>query len=113
MADDASIATDDAAIDAFPPKQPVPKSKTDIDLSKLGPGQAEEASPTTDQAEKMITPPTDGAEDDSPPLDELEERLPPMDEATRRAEENRKAKMRALMWAEGGSDDDAEMFDGY
>ena len=112
--DDASIATDDTAIDAFPPKQPVPKSKTDIDLSKLGPGQAEEASPAAiDDAEKMITPPTDRAADDSPSLDELEERLPPMDEATRRAEENRKAKMRALMWAEGGSDDDAEMFDGY
>lgn len=111
--DDASIATDDAAIDAFPPKQPVPKSKTDIDLSRLGPGQAEEIIPPVDKNGQMVTPPTDGADDDSPSVDEIEERLPPVDEATRRAEENRKAKMRALMWAEGGSDDDAGMYEGY
>lgn len=114
--DNVSIATDDAAIDVFPPKQPVPKSKTNVDLSRLGPGQAEEAGPTIGKADKMITPPIDEDEADenlsSSPIDDPDERLPPMDEATRRAEENRKAKMRALMWAEGGSDDDA-MFDTY
>ena len=131
--DDASIATDDAAIDAFPPKKPLPQSQTDVDLSKLGPGQAEEVTPTIDKADKVtlpvdeaeevirtidkadkITPPVDEADEDSPSVDEIEEFLPPMDEATRRAEENRKAKMRALMWAEGGSDDESEgLFDAY
>ena len=113
--DAASIATDDAAIDAFPPKQPVPKSKTDIDLSKLGPGQAEETTTNPAAAQlHTITPPADDDDvvSDSPSVDELEDSLPPIDEVARRAEENRKAKMRAMMWAEGKSDDEA-MFDGY
>ena len=63
---------EEEAIDDYPPK-PLPKSRSNIDLSKLGPGQA----------------------------------TPPVDEAARRAEENRKAKLRALAWAadEEGSED--------
>ena len=73
ISSDNPTDSDDAeAIDDYPPK-PLPKSRSDIDLSKLGPGQA----------------------------------TPPMDEAARRAQENRKAKLRALAWAAGeeGSED--------
>ena len=111
--DDASITTDDAAVDAFPPKQPVPRSKTDTHLSKLGPGQAEEAAVPVGEPHESRTM-TSGADEDSPSLDELDEFLPPIDEAARRAEENRKAKMRALMWAEGRSDEESDaVFDAY
>ena len=72
ISSDNPLDSDAEAIDDYPPK-PLPKSRSDVDLSKLGPGQA----------------------------------TPPMDEASRRAEENRKAKLRALAWAAGeaGSED--------
>lgn len=74
--DEPSSEAEDEAIDDYPPK-PLPKSRSGVDLSKLGPGQA----------------------------------TPPMDEAAARAEENRKAKLRALAWAagEGGSDAEVDM----
>ena len=67
ISSDSPLDSDaEEAIDDYPPK-PLPKSRSDVDLSKLGPGQA----------------------------------MPPVDEAARRAEENRKAKLRALAWAAG------------
>lgn len=75
-----SISSSDnaGAIDEFPP-DPLPESHSSVDLSKLGPGQADT----------------------------------PMDEAARRAEENRKAKLRALAWAAGDGEDSDDMIDAY
>ena len=112
----ASRANNTSPIDAFPPKQPVPKSSTDIDLSRLGPGQAEEtninANAAINQLDDVTTPEEADMSSDPPELEELEKSMPPIDEAARRAEENRKAKMRALMWAEGRENDEG-VEDGY
>ena len=66
-------------IDDYPP-EPLPKSRSDVDLSKVGPGQA-----------------------DAP--------KPAVDEAVLRAEENRKAKLRALAWADGDGEISDDMID--
>ena len=70
---------DAEAIDDYPP-EPLPKSRSDVDLSKVGPGQA-----------------------DAP--------KPAVDEAVLRAEENRKAKLRALAWADGDGEISDDMID--
>ena len=69
------------AIDDYPP-EPLPKSRSDVDLSKVGPGQA-----------------------DAP--------KPAVDEAALRAEENRKAKLRALAWADEDGELSDDMIDAY
>ena len=70
------------AIDDYPP-EPLPKSRSDVDLSKVGPGQADAPKPAA------------------------------VDEAALRAEENRKAKLRALAWADGDGEISDDMIDAY
>ena len=105
-------STDNAAVDAFPPK-PLPQSEPGVDLSKLGPGKAEEdVQVTMDDAtpsmDGVLPPMFDGT---TPSETAKGQPSPPMDEAARRAEENRKAKLRALMWAEGGGGSDDDDYD--
>lgn len=107
LRDDRSPSSpeDEDRADAFPPK-PLPQSEPGVDLSRLGPGEAEANSSPIDEDARYSPMDEDRISQVDGPSEATRELSPMMDEAARRAEENRKAKMRAMLWAEGGEDND-------